>query len=197
MTYYVRELCASSGLWLFLVCLLPLRVMSLSLPPHLPGLSILSLLSPPESASSLPQMQCVEYGGILRIAGADRKPVWQSVSSFCVEGMVYPIVQSTRRSSDIRCRQAVVFPSLSSGLWTCLWLVRRVDSPLCIGSHHEGEVRSQHHVQVAESVFAGHLVTVGESQIPGTYAASLHVCAGYPEINEDASADNQKSFQQI
>lgn len=40
-------------------------------------------------------------------------------------------------------------------------------------------------------------IMLGESQIPGTYAAFLHVCAGYPEINEDAIPDDQISFQQI
>jgi hypothetical protein len=36
----------------------------------------------------------------------------------------------------------------------------RVDSPPCVGSYYESKVRRQHHVQVAEWVFATQSLTV-------------------------------------
>jgi hypothetical protein len=50
--------------------------------------------------------------------------------------------------------------SLLLGCGRVLPPIRRVDSPLCVGSHHEGEVRRQRPVQVAESAFAAPSHTV-------------------------------------
>ena len=78
---------------------------------------------------------------VLKTAEVDSSLVLISVSLYALLCFEWPLDVAPL---FLRCVLAIVVSSLFS----------RLLSPLCISSHHEDEVRSQHRVQVAESVFA-------------------------------------------